>query len=119
MRTKEMSKRNTKRALFLIATAFALLTAFIVKAKAQSARESLPELTTPLEPLRPGVSGDQLFEVLTAHNEFRKSELRDYTALRTYQVVDLKGKVHAEEIGRMQFRAPDQKVFLVTSESGS
>jgi hypothetical protein len=119
MGRKEMSKRNTKRALVLIAAAFALLTAFIMEAKAQSALESSPGITAPLDPLRPGVSGDQLFEELTAHNEVRKSELRDYTSLRTYQVVDLKGKVHAEEIGQMEFRAPDQKMFLVTSESGS
>lgn len=114
-----MSKRNTKRALALIATAFAVLTAFIMEAKAQSVRESSSGITTPLEPLRPGVSGDQIFAELTAHNEMRKSELRDYTVLRTYQVVDLKGKVHAEEIGRMEFHAPDQKMFLLTSESGS
>jgi hypothetical protein len=31
----------------------------------------------------------------------------------------LKGKVHAEESGRMEFRAPDQKTFVVTSETGS
>ena len=115
-----MSKPNTKRALALIAAAFAVLTLFIMEARAQqSALESHTQVTTPLEPLRPGVSGDQIFEELTAHNDLRKSELRDYTALRTYQVVDLKGKVHAEEIGKMEFHAPDQKVFLVTSESGS
>ncbi len=43
----------------------------------------------------------------------------NYTALRTYQVVDLKGKVHAEEVGRMEYLAPDQKKFVVTSEKGS
>jgi len=43
----------------------------------------------------------------------------NYTAFRTYQVVDLKGKVHAEEIGQMEYRAPDQKKFAVTSEKGS
>ena len=43
----------------------------------------------------------------------------DYNVLRTYQVVDLKGKVHAEEVGRMEYRAPDQKKFDVMSEKGS
>ena len=115
-----MSKPNTRRALALIAAAFAIVTLFIVDARAQqSALGSHTEITTPLEPLRSGVAGDQVFEELTAHNDLRKSELRDYTALRTYQVVDLKGKVHAEEIGRMEFRAPDQKTFVVTSETGS
>jgi len=103
----------------MIAGVFALVTAFIMDARAQSVLESSPGIGTPLEPLRPGISGGQLFEELAAHNELRKSELRDYTVLRMYQVVDLKGKVHAEEIGQMEFRAPDQKMFLVTSESGS
>jgi hypothetical protein len=56
---------------------------------------------------------------LAAHNEERKAALHDYTVLRTYEVVDLKGKVHAEEIGRMEFFSPDKKAFTVTSESGS
>jgi hypothetical protein len=91
----------------------------MVEAKAQSNHESRPELTAPLEPLRRGVAADQLFAELDAHNELRKSALHDYTARRTYQVVDVKGKVHAEEIGRMEFRAPDKKNFVVTSETGS
>src|SRR5260370_7737743 len=45
--------------------------------------------------------------------------MKEYTARRTYQVVDLKGKVHAEEIGRMAVHAPDKKAFVVTSESRS
>jgi hypothetical protein len=53
------------------------------------------------------------------HDDQRTSVLHDYTVLRTYQVVDLKGKVHAEEIGRMEFFSPDKKTFAVTSESGS
>ena len=35
-------------------------------------------------------------------------------------MVDLKGKIHAEEIGRMEFRAPDRKTFaLIRSGSSS
>src|SRR5215467_4687607 len=102
-----MSKPNTRRALALIAAAFAVLTLFIMEARAQqTVLESQAEIRTPLQPLRPGVSGDQLFQDLTAHNELRKSELRDYAVLRTYQVVDLKGKVHAEEIGQMEENVP-------------
>src|SRR5246127_1246516 len=114
-----MTARRTKRALALIAAAFAVLTVFIIEAKAQSDRESQSELAAPLEPLRPGIAADQLVAELETHNELRKSALHDFTVLRTYQVIDLKGKVHAEEIGRMEFRAPDKKTFTVTSEKGS
>jgi hypothetical protein len=44
---------------------------------------------------------------LATRNEERRTALRDYTVLRTYQVVDLKGKVLGEEIGRMEFFSPD------------
>jgi hypothetical protein len=95
------------------------LTTSAVCAEAQLRQESDPALTTPLEALRSGVTEDQVFAQLLAHNEQRKAALVDYSALRTYQVVDLKGKVHAEEVGRMEFRAPDKKTFVVTSENGS
>lgn len=113
-----MTVRKTKRTLALIAT-FGALTIFMTQAKAQSGLENQSELTAPLEPLRPSIASDQLLAELDAHNELRKSELHDYTVNRTYQVIDLKGKVHAEKIGRMEFRAPDQKTFVVTSERGS
>jgi hypothetical protein len=116
---EDFAAARTKLILRLVAATFIVVTVLMVEAKAQSNHESRPELTAPLEPLRPGVAADQLFAELDAHNELRKSELHDYTARRTYQVVDLKGRVHAEEIGRMEFHAPDKKMFVVTSESGS
>jgi len=95
------------------------LTTSAVSAMAQFGQESDQTLATPLEPLRSGVTEGQIVAELLAHNDLRKTALADYWALRTYQVVDLKGKVHAEEIGRMEFRAPDKKTFVVTSEKGS
>jgi len=95
------------------------LTTSAVSAMAQPGQESDQTLATPLEPLRSGVTEGQIFAELLVHNDLRKAALADYSALRTYQVVDLKGKVHAEEIGRMEFRAPDKKTFVVTSENGS
>jgi len=114
-----MAAWNTKRILGFITAAFFLTAILIVKAKAQTVPESQSGLAAPLEPLRSGVAADQLFNELDAHNQLRKSALHDYIAVRTYQVIDIKGKVHAEEVGRMEFRAPDQKMFVVMSESGS
>src|SRR5437660_1043434 len=115
----DASTARTKLILRLVAATFIVVTVLMVEAKAQSDLENQTEITTPLEPSRPGVTESQLFAEIDAHNEIRKSALHDYTARRTYQVVDLKGKVHAEEIGRMEFHAPDKKTFVVTSESGS
>ena len=92
---------------------------FAVEAKAQTSGEGLPNLESPVGPLGSGVTENQVLAELATHNEERRTAMHDYTVLRTYQVVDLKGKVHAEEIGRMEFLSPDKKTFTVTSESGS
>src|SRR5262245_62095455 len=112
-------KTCKKHALILVTAMSVAMTMCALQAQAQSNQETPPELATPLEPVRAGVTENRLFTELDAHNELRKSGLLDYSVLRTYQVVDSKGKVHAEEIGRMEFRAPDQKNFVAISEKGS
>ena len=114
-----MERPSTKFTLSLLLATLVAMTTFAVEAKGQSNSDNQPELSTPLEPLRPGVAEGQLFDELDVHNQLRKTALLDYTVLRTYRVVDLKGKVHAEEVGQMEFRAPDQKIFVVRSEEGS
>jgi hypothetical protein len=110
---------SAKISLFLVAATSIALATFAGGAKVQVHQTSEPGSTAPLEPLQPGVAEDQIFAELVAHNETRNAALLEYTALRTYQVTDLNGKVHAEEIGRMEYRAPDKKTFVVTSEEGS
>ena len=95
------------------------MTAFAVNAAAQVDPQGQDRLIAPIEPLRPGVTAIQIFDEMLARNTFRATALANYTAFRTYQVVDLQGKVHAEEAGQMEYRAPDQKSFAVTSEKGS
>ena len=107
---------STPRTLLFVAAALVAITTFAPGAKAQ---ESEAKLTTPLEDLRPGITESQVFSELLTRNEGRSAALLGYTSLRTYQVVDMKGKVHAEEVGRMEYRAPDKKTFVVTSENGS
>jgi hypothetical protein len=82
-------------------------------------RELGADITAPTQPLRSGISEDRLFTELVAHNGIRNAELLEYAATRTYQVSDPKGKVHAQEVGRMEYRAPDKKTFAVISEAGS
>ena len=114
-----MPASRHKIARFFAAATLMAVTMFAVGAKAQLTQESEMDLGGPLQPLRPGVTESKIFAELIAHNELRSRALLDYTALRTYQVIDLKGKVHAQEIGRMEYRAPDRKTFVVTSEAGS
>src|SRR5580658_2935849 len=65
------------------------------------------------------ISEDRLFAELVAHNDLRTAALLAYTATRTYQVTDASGKVYAQEVGRMEYVAPDKKTFVVTSVQGS
>src|SRR5216683_2679816 len=120
MRRNDRPRSHTKLALSLGAAAmFALAATFAAEAEAQTGGESLSNLEERVEPLRPGVTESQVLAELAAHNEERKAALHDYAVLRTYQVIDLKGKVHAEKIGHMEFLSPDKKTFTVASESGS
>jgi hypothetical protein len=119
MRGRHTIAPNTKINLFFVEAAFLAMTTFAVGASAQVDQQGQPELTAPLEPLRPGITETHIFDELLAHNALRSATLQDYIAIRTYRVVDLKGKVHAEEVGSMEYRAPDKKTFVVTSERGS
>jgi hypothetical protein len=110
---------NTRISLFFFGVALLAMTSFAISANAQLDQQVQAALTAPIESLRPGVSEVQIFDELLAHNALRSTTLLNYTALRTYRVVDLQGKVHAEEVGRMEYLAPDQKKFVVTSEKGS
>jgi hypothetical protein len=119
MRRNDRATLRTELALSLGAATIVAVVMFAAEAKAQTSGEGLPNLEARVESLRPGVTESQVLAELAAHNEKRKAALHDYTVLRTYQVIDLKGKVHAAEIGRMEFFSPDKKAFTVTAESGS
>jgi hypothetical protein len=119
MGRKDRAGFHSNLVLSLGAAAMFAMAMFAAEAKAQTAGEGLPNLESPVEPLGPGVTESRVLAELAAHNEQRRSVLHDYSVQRTYQVIDLKGKVHAEEVGRMEFLAPDKKTFTVDSESGS
>ena len=119
MHGRKTATPHRKIRLFFVDAAFLAMTTFAVSAHAQLNQQGQTELTTPLESVRPGVTALQIFDELLAHNALRAATLESYTAFRTYQVVDLMGKVHAEEVGQMEYRAPDQKKFTITSEKGS
>jgi len=76
-------------------------------------------LSAPVLPLKPSASGDRIFADLVKQNELRSAGLREYSAMRTYAVTDVNGKVHAKEIVRMEYIAPDKKTFVTVAEEGS
>jgi hypothetical protein len=112
-----VGKSQTIRFFLVAAMVVGLATAGLSQQAGYQEAQSEP--SAPIEPLRSGVTDHEVFAQLMAHNSARKGELAGYTAVRTYSVVDLKGKAQVEETGRMEFRAPDKKSFVVTSEAGS
>jgi outer membrane lipoprotein-sorting protein len=72
-----------------------------------------------LQPARADATPEQIFAELMRRNELRNAALRSYTAVRSYAVTDPKGKVHAQKIVRLDYRAPDTKSFIAISEKGS
>jgi hypothetical protein len=119
MTRKSRATSHRKLTFSLGAAAMVAIALLTMLPNAQAAEGELRQLSTVIEPLRNGVTESQVLAELAAHNEQRRTALHDYNVLRTYQVIDLKGKVHAEEVGRMEFLAPDKKAFRVDSESGS
>lgn len=107
-----------KSRIFVMLLVTGLTTAVGVSAQVIPEQDE-SKIAAPIEPLPPSITEEHVFAEMASHNELRSAALLDYTALRTYQVVDLKGKVHAEESGRMEYHAPDKKSFAVTSEKGS
>ena len=73
----------------------------------------------PAQPEQPSASADQIFADLVKHNDLRNSQLHDYSAVRTYSVGDLQGKIHAKTTVRMTYVAPDKKEFVAIAEEGS
>jgi hypothetical protein len=73
----------------------------------------------PLQPARADATAERVFAELIRRNELRNTELRSYSEMRSYSVSDQKGKVHAETVVRLDYRAPDSKSFVPISEKGS
>jgi len=104
---------------FLIALSLLGMTS-ITSARAQSSsEESSGDAAGPIESFPADIDEGSLFAQLLAHNALRNAALLGYTEQRTYEVKDTTGRVREQEIGQMEYRAPDKKTFVTTSESGS
>ena len=103
-----------RRTVLVVALVGAMIT------RGLAADKSVPGPTPPsLQPTRETMNGDELFAKLLEHNRIRDLRLKQYSAVRTYQVTNDKGKLYAEEVVRVEYQAPDQKKFSIDSEKGS
>jgi hypothetical protein len=77
----------------------------------ESASSPLPPADAP--------TGDEIIAQLLLNNEIRDARMEHYSVVRTYEVRNHEGKLSAQEVVRMDYRAPDKKTFQKTSEKGS
>jgi hypothetical protein len=66
-----------------------------------------------------GLTGDDVITRMLERNRSRNEQLRRYSAVRTYEIRNPEGKLAAQAVVRVDYRAPDKKAFNKTYEKGS
>jgi hypothetical protein len=66
-----------------------------------------------------GLTGDDVIAQMLQRNLVRSQQLKQYSAIRTYEIRNLEGKLAAQAVVRVEYRAPDKKTFSKASEKGS
>lgn len=100
-----------------------LVMGMLVAATSQAAQlaadKSSTEGVLPSQPSADAMRADQIISEMIERNHSRDLHLRQYLAVRTYEVTNDKGKVHAKTVVLAQYQAPGSKTFVTISEEGS
>ena len=73
---------------------------------------------SPLQPPAADMNGEKVLAGLVEHSRLRDRLLDRYSAARTYKLGNTKGKVYAQAVVEVQYRAPGGKTFTTESEHG-
>jgi outer membrane lipoprotein-sorting protein len=65
------------------------------------------------------LTGDEIVAKMLERNRLRNEQLQRYSAVRTYDIRNLGGKLAAQAVVRVEYWAPDKKTFSNISEKGS
>lgn len=118
-----MFGRNQLKAAALSLIRRTLVAAVLVEgAVITGVAADLPNASVALSPLQPparSMTGEELFQKLLEHNHVRDLRLQQYSAIRTYQATNTQGKIYAQVVVRVEYKAPDHKTFTIESEEGS
>jgi hypothetical protein len=114
--TIQIGQRKTR-----VVIAFVLGAAPVVSfAQSQSFASQPPAEAAPSGYTAPlGLTGDDIIGKMLERNRLRNEQLQRYSAVRTYEIRNLEGKVAAQAVVRVDYEAPDKKTFNKTSEKGS
>jgi outer membrane lipoprotein-sorting protein len=64
------------------------------------------------------LTGEEVIAKMLDRNRLRNEQLQRYSAVRTYEIKNLEGKLAAQAVVRVDYQAPDKKSFTRTSEKG-
>jgi hypothetical protein len=63
-------------------------------------------------------SADAIVAKMLERNRLRNAQLQRYSAVRTYEIRNLEGKLAAQAVVQVDYQAPDKKTFRKISEKG-
>src|SRR5258706_2636745 len=66
-----------------------------------------------------GLTSDEIVAKMVARNHVGNEQLRRDSAVRTYEIENLEGKLAGQAVVRVDYEAPDKKTFSKPSEKGS
>jgi outer membrane lipoprotein-sorting protein len=104
---------------FVVAALSLVMTSAPIAATQDAAGQTAPEIALSNDRAQVGLTGDEVIAQMLQRNLLRNQKLQQYSAVRTYEIRNLEGKVAAQAVVRVEYRAPDKKTFSKTSEKGS
>jgi hypothetical protein len=104
-------------ALFLVLAVYAAPSPARAQQEAFAPSGDLPLAVS--SPVLGEQAANEIVSKVLAENKRRNELLRSYTVTRTYEIRTHEGKLAAQSVVRMEYRAPDVKKFEKTSEKGS
>jgi outer membrane lipoprotein-sorting protein len=105
--------------LVVVAFILGLASAAPVAQSQAAAGQITPEMVLSRDRAPVVLTGDDVIAQMLQRNLLRNQQLQQYSAVRTYEIRNLEGKVAAQAVVRVEYRAPDKKTFSKASEKGS
>ena len=105
--------------LVVVAFILGVASAAPIAESQSSAAQTTQEIVSSNYGAPDGLTGDDVIAKMLERNRFRNEQLQRYLAVRTYEIRNAEGKLAAQALVQVEYRAPDKKTFNKTSEKGS
>jgi hypothetical protein len=122
MSQQSQAKTQTRLTRFLLATFLlkVLMMAPVAESQSFVSETAKGAAPTPASSRTvDGLTGDEVVARMIERNRLRNEHLQSYSAVRKYEIRNPDGRVSAETVVRVDYRAPGSKTFQKVSEEGS